>query len=405
MKKRYFMFCIFFIFISCKNNNTSFNALIENKNLVKISFENIPDNPCMDVDSLLDSIYYIKPQATNRSLISEYSKILIEDKKVFIMENSLTNKAVYAFDIDGQFLFNINAKGNGPGEYNSIHDFYVDIDNKQIGILDRSQILKYDFNGRFINRLDLRKYLIKNIILKNNYIYAYTYSQCFSSKCHNLKVFNMQGELVYADYPLSKNLLNFPIGGEKIYLNSNLDNVYFNSLNNDTIYKLGIDHITPELVVDFGNYKYPDYKFLQLVKNEQNAISELSNLRNSKYIMFGINNFSFTKDYFFMSFSMNKTMYYSLYSFKTKNTLIFSSIKLSNNFLITPNIISTNNHIIYCTLEPEYLDWYRKHEESLGILNPKNGFPKNRVDRYNNLLKNINLEDNKVIAIMKFKPF
>jgi len=405
MRNQCLVFCLLCIFISCNNNEVSFKSLIENKNLIKLSINSISENSAIEVDSLIDSIYYIKPQVSDKSLIGEYSKILFEDNKVFILENSKTNKAVYVFAMDGRFLFNINARGDGPGEYVSIHDFFVDANNKQVGILDRSQILRYDFKGKFIGKLDLRNSLIKNIIYKNNYIYAYTYSYCFNSKCFNLKVFNMKGELVYSDYPLEKSLQDFPLASDKIYLNTDSDKVFFNSLNNDTIYRFEKDHLTPEVVVDFAEYKYPDDEFRKLLNKGQDVISELSYLRDSKYALFGIDNFLLTNDYLFTSFLKNYTKYYALFSLKTKNKKIFCILKPSDNFLITPRIIFANDHFIYSILDAEYLDWYKRREESLGILDPHNKKLKIRIDRYNYLLKNINIDDNAVIAVMKFKSF
>ena len=98
-------------------------------------------------------------------------------------------------------------------------------------------------------------------------------------------------------------------------------------------------------------------------------------------------------------------MYYALFSFKTKNKRIFSSLKPSDNILITPRIIFANDHFIYSILDAEYLDWHKRHEESLGITDPHKDFSKTRIDRYNYLLKDINIDDNAVIAVMKFKYF
>ena len=78
---------------------------------------------------------------------------------------------------------------------------------------------------------------------------------------------------------------------------------------------------------------------------------------------------------------------------------------MDDNILITPRIIFANDHFIYSILDAEYLDWHKRHEESLGITDPHKDFSKTRIDRYNYLLKNINIDDNAVIAVMKFKYF
>ena len=78
---------------------------------------------------------------------------------------------------------------------------------------------------------------------------------------------------------------------------------------------------------------------------------------------------------------------------------------MDDNILITPRIIFANDHFIYSILDAEYLDWHKRREESLGILDPHKKKLKIRIDRYNYLLKNINIDDNAVIAVMKFKSF
>ena len=57
------------------------------------------------------------------------------------------------------------------------------------------------------------------------------------------------------------------------------------------------------------------------------------------------------------------------------------------------------------TFEVILSDWHKRHEESLGITDPHKDFSKTRIDRYNYLLKDINIDDNAVIAVMKFKYF
>ena len=71
MRNQCLVFCMFSIFISCNNNEVSFKSLIENKNLIKLSINSISDNPSIEIDSLIDSIYYIKPQVSDNSLIGD----------------------------------------------------------------------------------------------------------------------------------------------------------------------------------------------------------------------------------------------------------------------------------------------------------------------------------------------
>lgn len=56
---------------------------------------------------------------------------------------------------------------------------------------------------------------------------------------------------------------------------------------------------------------------------------------------------------------------------------------MDDNILITPRIIFANDHFIYSILDAEYLDWHKRHEEFLGILDPVKNFSKPRIDCYN----------------------
>jgi len=87
-------------------------------------------------------MYYICPQLTNESVIGRYNKVLVNDNLLFIMENSISHKYVFVFDLKGKCLSKVNSVGQDPGEYISIHDFYYDNRNKLIGVLSQSHIIR-----------------------------------------------------------------------------------------------------------------------------------------------------------------------------------------------------------------------------------------------------------------------
>ena len=152
MKKIIILFAIIIIIASCTHKEEPvFKAFVDDNNCAHLPLSNLGEES-LNMDSLYEDFFYIQPELTDNSIIADYSKVIIKDNKLFIMDNSKAVQGIFVFDMDGKFLFNINKRGNGPGEYTSVDDFYVNEKNKTIGILNRFQILIYDYNGSFLSK-------------------------------------------------------------------------------------------------------------------------------------------------------------------------------------------------------------------------------------------------------------
>jgi len=154
-------------------------------------------------------------------MLSKYDKILFSEEYLFILENNVNNKAVFIFDLDGKYISKVNSIGQGPGEYSEISDFYYDDKNALIGVLSNSQILRYNLNGEFQDKVNLRKYLISEIAYNNGSIYAYSNSLSNVEDGYSLIVFDEDFNPIYTDYPLNKKLINFPLTFNKRTLSNN----------------------------------------------------------------------------------------------------------------------------------------------------------------------------------------
>ncbi|NMB49930.1 MAG: 6-bladed beta-propeller [Bacteroidales bacterium] len=379
-------------------------SVVNDGETIKIFLEkDIDKNEKINLDSLIESMDYITPQLTDESIIGEYDKIIVCDDRFFIMENSINNKSVFVFDLNGKYLSKVNSVRQGPGEYITIHDFYYDSKNQLIGILSQSQILRYELNGTFKDKINLRKYAIKEIAYANEHVYAYCQPQCKSINCYSVLVLDEKFNPIYEDYPLPKNLINFPFFFEKRSLYSNENNVYFNAINNDTIYRVKDNYMCAEFVIDFGKYKFPNEYFKNLVKEGDKSIKKLGQLYSSKYVLFGIKNYLISDNYVYVSFFKDTKIFLSFYSINSNTTKTFASTYFPSTVFLFGEINSLHNNKFYTVIDNEWLEYLKHTEERDNISNlPDDNL---RKIRYNKVLKNFNPNNNSIIAVFKLKPY
>lgn len=87
---------------------------------------------------------FIQLETNDSCLLGEINKIKISDSLLFISDR---NNKLFVFDFSGRFVNRIGTIGQGPNELLNLSHFYVDRDNKQVGIYDvlKQQIFQYDY--------------------------------------------------------------------------------------------------------------------------------------------------------------------------------------------------------------------------------------------------------------------
>lgn len=203
---------------------------------------------------VLSDVTYVPLETTQESLIGRVDKMIIKDGRIYILDIAL-KRALYVFDLTGKFLFKIDRKGKGPGEYTDLRDFIVD-DNSII-INTFGKVLFFDLNGNY-------KSFIKSEIIFTNFIFddfnnAFLFQDCESCNgnkvskhvlCTNNKFKKIRNEYFepIRDEPLKLN--RFQKLENKILLTAPqyLDN---------TIYELTSDQCLPRYEFNFGQYNIP----------------------------------------------------------------------------------------------------------------------------------------------------
>lgn len=115
----------------------------------------ISDKVYDHLDQWLEADKYIK--LPSDPLIAEIRDIHIENDRIFVHDKL---HQMVCYDINGKFLWKINALGAGPGEYVGINDFMVNPDEEEIILYDNlgQKLLYYSIqNGEFIRSERLRE--------------------------------------------------------------------------------------------------------------------------------------------------------------------------------------------------------------------------------------------------------
>lgn len=82
-------------------------------------------------DRIIDSVRYVKLEASDESLMDRVDKIAFLDSSMYLLDRK-TN-VVFVFNRSGKFMFKIDRQGAGPEEYVSINDFTI---NKLLSTVD-----------------------------------------------------------------------------------------------------------------------------------------------------------------------------------------------------------------------------------------------------------------------------
>lgn len=108
------------------------------------------------VDSIIQSIEYVKLQSFENTLIGWVSKIIVTEDHIVVADTRMA-KAVFIFDRKGNAQAIISRLGRGPQEYTTLSDIAVTPDQKQIAMLDNGsgKVIYYDMAGKFIKKQEI----------------------------------------------------------------------------------------------------------------------------------------------------------------------------------------------------------------------------------------------------------
>lgn len=293
-----------------------------NRNIEKLSIE-INKSQSIKFNEIIDTISmeFIKLETNSECIMGNVQKLRVEENKLYCVSN---NK-VFVFDKQGDFLFAIDNYGEGPKEYLSISDIFID-GKSNVYILDymKRQIVKYSSTGSFIK--NIKTGLIGQAFEKISEdiwaIYIGTNKSEVSSERLNLYS-ESQNKIIYSCIPISDNEYNW-MYFEDINNFTTLPNgaLQFNYTLNDTLYTLNSLKMEPYLMIDWNENALPE----SLSKRNYSDVMDFSSHVDDKYIYSFIGIFSNQNNLTF-GFRSNQKMFLAIYDNKDKE------VKIINEFV------------------------------------------------------------------------
>ena len=211
----------------------------------------ILDAPLTDFYDHVDSIRIIPIETTNEALIGQISKLCIVNDTLFISDYAKA-KSIFAFDMQGRFLYKINKSGQGPGEYRRLN--MVHINDSTITINDwlSWKIIQYDLRGNLL--FETRANPVPSDFIEMNNREMLFYYASYRKK-------NTPYQLVFTDSALQWKETAMPhlndrdkgvVYGISLFQKSRDGNILFQKMLSDTIFQIGLDkRIKPKFHLGF----------------------------------------------------------------------------------------------------------------------------------------------------------
>lgn len=266
------------------------------------------------------SIKYIALQTLPESLLGRIERLKVFDDRFICV----SNKKVLVFGNNGGFLYSINKKGKGTGEYLSIADVHMD-NVGNIYILDRRgrKIVKYNEGGLHLSTLNTG--LIGESFAKiTKDVWAiYIGSNKNEVSSYRMNLYSeKQRKIIRQILPITKSeyrWMYFEDVNNFTLLPGN--NILFNYSCNDTLYSLQNLTLVPFKCFDWGKNSLP----ASMLNDNYDDIIDFNKKTKGEYVISRIGMFS-NDTHFCFGFRLNKKLYLALLNRATDEISIATDI-------------------------------------------------------------------------------
>ncbi len=189
MTKYIYISTFFFLFLFTNCSSKKENDL-KNTNIIPIPTEIRPKL----LDEYYSDIEAIPLETSSECQIGRIDKLVVNREFIFTFD--YRQKTIFIFNTKGEYIFKIKNIGKGPGEYSVLCDFWIDTDNKQIEVLDRKKIIKYDYKGKFISEIKLSVNAISFAKTSLGYYYVWSGTNVVDRDRGTVYYLNNKGKVV-----------------------------------------------------------------------------------------------------------------------------------------------------------------------------------------------------------------
>jgi hypothetical protein len=294
----------------------------------------------------INELYYIKP-----------TKLIIKNDNYYFLSGDMI--IVYSNNIHEFILFN---KGEGPGEYINISDFFVD-DDENIVINDREgrKLIYYNKYGKYIK--DIKHGLLSyNFTKLDHLIYLNSGNLLNDVKCKVNVIDERTDEIIdnyleqdeRAGYLSFIEYTNFSFFSDTLSYSQSFSNVIYYLKNGLSIPRLEIDFEKNNLPKSFSNNYTNIVDFFDSFK-KSNYASRIDNYRETKAYMSFM--YSFSNEYFDVFFDKKNNKVYNFKSYY--DDFLFPDIEQKKSYDLLSIFADENS--FYFSIEASYfMEIYKK---------------------------------------------
>jgi hypothetical protein len=222
----------------------------------------------ISLSAFVDKIDIIPLEFNNSCILGEIGKVMVCGNNIFVLE-SWRPSTVYRFDMQGNFLNGIGARGQGQGELVELRDFAVNEEEQLIYLQDnyRQSILSCTFDGEVKEVIKINQYA-DHIHYKNGLFYLFR-DQPKLGELYSLVIRDIHGGIKERFFPSKQYILNM---GHHVFTPQE-EGVLFSKPMNDTIYFLRGTEMSRLYWVDFGSLRYSPQEIEDLYMERTKSIN------------------------------------------------------------------------------------------------------------------------------------
>lgn len=325
---------------------------------IVIKHHDIDKDNYLCLSDWVDTIYGVKLETTDESIIGTIDKIRIKNKCIYVLDRYKTH-SLRSFDLTGRYLFSVGRHGNGPGEYVEPTDFFVDQNGITVYDQFQTKFLYYDLEGKFLREKSL----------------PFTFIQFYQYSSNSYIMYGLDADNYHLkdllDYSIWKCDSTFHIDRFGMYrkkneyinilletaLNDFSNKLYLHDARKDTIFSIDSTGVLRyDYIVDFGKKTPPLSLFME--KNDEEYMQD----RNVKErYVFG-RDFAVTPHYFYYNFSMGGLLFHLIYSKETGKSYSAPNVINDANYLFPfTNILTADGDTLVGYSEAMGIcDYYKK---------------------------------------------
>lgn len=302
------------------------------------------------LSEIADSIEIIPLEQTDESDIRLVWR-LVTYKDRYYFFNGIMNPNVLVFDRQGNFIYRLDKKGQGPGEYTELDDIGIDKTREELLVLTGSQgIYRYDLDGRFIDRNPLSAY--GDYIATDSVGNIYQTVSCREEKPNSL-LFITKEDSVYYNPVTNADFVRLNQYGHSNFFACHNGSVYYSEPYCDSIFNVTNGGKIPFLYINYNGKNFPTKDVFKEGRDYRAIDVEMSNYKDR----FRTDTYQISDNFLYVSaMEGNALDVMALYSFKTGKTL--SGHRLIDDVFFPNNTYIFKNFNTPRAVEDGWLLWF-----------------------------------------------